>query len=371
MLSSRAALSCPALACLPLVQVRQSVEPLRAAGYANFQYKHDVDQKRRRQLDAAFRRPNEVIARERELIRELRALEAQIKRVQARGVGALGAKALVAAGGQAPDAGGAPSAAEPAAAASGDVKPGSAVAAPVQPRAAIDLSRGPRAPPIVVATAAILPDDPTGDSAFALDDLFPYGCGPMGSLFGRRDGSGKLGASGVLPAKRAEPHVASIGAAATAAGAAAMTDGEDASSDAGSLPTQDTVSLPDSDAADLLAIRSLATKSRPAYRFPAGASRAAVAADPTAGIAGSASVGNPFAGVALRSVQLAAPIDGLAPESRSLAKANAIIQVRACRLVLRARTITMHISDFSPQPRSCRHSRFRSAPFRALLFSLR
>lgn len=312
---------------VPGAQVRQSVEPLKAAGYASFQYKHDVDQRRRRQLDAAFRRPNEVIARERELIRELRSLEAQIKRVQARGVGALGAKALAAAGGQPQDAGGAA-----AAAPADDVKPGGAAAAagapaskqPPQP--AIDLSRGPRAPPIVVASATILPDDPTGDSAFALDDLFPYGCGPMGALFGRRGGAaGKLGSQ---PGKPLETRFsASTSAANASAAAAAMTDGDDAS-DTGSLRTQETVSLPDSDAADLLAIRALATKARPAYRFPAGASRAAVVADPAAGIAGSASVGNPFAGVSLRSVQLAAPVDGLAPDSRSLAKANAIIQVR-------------------------------------------
>ena len=56
-------------------------------GYLNFQYRHDIDAKRRRQLDTAFRRPNDVLARERELIRELRTVETQIKKIQARGVG--------------------------------------------------------------------------------------------------------------------------------------------------------------------------------------------------------------------------------------------------------------------------------------------
>ena len=301
------------LRCLP--QVRSSVDPLKAAGYANFQYKHDVDQRRRRQLDAAFRRPNEVLARERELIRELRVLEAQIKKVQARGVGALGAKAMAAAGGR-----GAAAAAAAAAPMADDVKPaGGAAAADSAPSAAIDFKRGPRAPPVVVASAAIFPDDPTGDSAFALDDLFPYGCGPMGALFGHR---GKKGSSSSSSAAKEAPTVAVLPGDASAA----MTDGEDAS-DAASLHTQDTMSLPDSDAAELLAIRSLATKSRAPYRFPPGPSRAAVIADPTAGIAGAASSGNPFAGVSLRSVQLAAPVDGLSPDSRTLAKADGIVKV--------------------------------------------
>lgn len=288
-----------------------SVEPLKAAGYASFQYKHDVDQRRRRQLDAAFRRPNEVLARERELIRELRVLEGQIKKVQARGVGALGAKAMAAAGGR----GAAAAAAAAAVPMTDDAKPaGGAAAAESAPAAAIDFKRGPRAPPVVVASAAIFLDDLTGDSAFALDDLFPYGCGPMGALFGHR---GKKGSSS---ATKEAPTVLPGDAS------AAMTDGEDAS-DAASLHTQETMSLPDSDAAELLAIRSLATKSRAPYRFPPGPSRAAVIADPTAGIAGAASSGNPFAGVSLRSVQLTAPVDGLSPDSRTLAKADGIIKV--------------------------------------------
>ena len=267
-----------------------------------------MDQKRRKQLDAAFRRPNEVLAKERELIRELRTLETQIKRLQTRGVGALGAKTSAASGGLA----GAPG---------GDVKPKIESTAPAleggsaASAAPVDYSRGPRAPPVVVASASILLDDPTGDSAFALDDLFPYGGGPMSAVFGRR-----LRKPGGGPSHKGRSTLES---------AATSGSDDDASVvSSQSQRTQETQLHPDSDAAELLAISSLATQASAPYKFPVGPSRAAVIADPSTGVLGSATAGNPFAGIALRSVQLAAPIDGMHPTSRTLAKANAIIKVR-------------------------------------------
>lgn len=326
-------------------QVRQSVEPFKVAGYVNFQYRHDIDQKRRRQLDSAFRRPNDVLARERDLIRELRAIEGQIKKLQARGV----------AGGATAAPGGSESKpAAPAAhgASAGGAGKGGAAPLPRGPAQAGSAGQRPRAPPIVVASASVFLDDPTGDSAFALDDLFPAGCGPMGSLFGRPHAASKkrLG-SAPTPGKLEVPT----------AGPSDVRMTDDVS-DSASEHTQETVSLPDP--AELMAIRTLATKTSAPYRFPAGASRAAVVADPAAGVAGSASSGNPFAGVSLRSVQMAAPIDGLHPDSRTLAKANGLLQVCWCCSRERVKRPTRTC----PAPR--RPCRFLNAPCHAPTSSL-
>jgi hypothetical protein len=62
--------------------VRASVQPVMV--YHSYSYKPEWEQKRRKQLDASFKRTNEALAQERELLKELRAIQNQIRKLQAR-----------------------------------------------------------------------------------------------------------------------------------------------------------------------------------------------------------------------------------------------------------------------------------------------
>ena len=67
------------------------------APYAGYSYKPDAEQRRRRQLDAAFRRTNESIGEERDLLRELKAVELAMKKLVGGGGKGAGARAATAA----------------------------------------------------------------------------------------------------------------------------------------------------------------------------------------------------------------------------------------------------------------------------------
>jgi hypothetical protein len=180
--------------------------------------------------------------------------------------------------------------------------------------------RGSRAPPIIVATARIsFEEDPTGDSAFSLDALFPYSRGPMAAIFGSPSQSvAALRKSNVSLKHEVAAAAAAAEASAENASRAqsnfdeAAVDADDSDLDAVEGPSV-------SDDTELAAIRGLATKGRAPYRYPR-LNRAA-----PGGSAPPVTV-NPFAsGVSLRSAQLAAPIDGLHPDSRTLVKVGSLL----------------------------------------------